>query len=149
MSDTHATIEPKRLNPDTDDRDRLIEHGSDLVYGSDGVGIFEDLTVDTVEELLKRNFVDENDGPLGGPNNGTVLDFLRHNSMFNALGFVTKAPQAFSRLVLTGVEFRGKATRLAIGDFVALYRLAPDFSLDIGVGKSDSDYLYANYPQEG
>ena len=87
---------------------------------------FEDLTLDKLDELIKKKFVDPDEQQNDAPSIGEFRDWMEQHPTFTAHGYAVCHPREDYRVSIEGVEGYPE-TREDLMDFVLMFRYADDF----------------------
>ena len=107
------------MNKNWKKRDEII--GVQEKKYSGGIVSFEGLSLETLEKMVKNNFIDLDDAQNEAPSAGEILEFMKANPRFTCHGYAVSIERSDYAVMLEGVELNEKPTQLEKDNFVEMF----------------------------
>lgn len=121
----------KKLNTDVVTRDRMIFGSYDKSKYSGGIRHFENLSLETLNRLLKENFADREEKQNWAPAIGAFVDFMKAYDGYTAHGYTVDIERGDYRVSLEGVFKDGEADSFEeLEEFRKLFKEADILNTD-------------------
>ena len=97
-----------------------------------GIRSFDGVNYDDFRELLSSNLIDPEDAQNYAPTAGEIGEFLREHPNFTAHGYAVSPMRDDYRISFEGVSCELEYSKEDMLDFVNLFRLADEFTIEPG-----------------
>jgi hypothetical protein len=100
---------------------------------SGGIKRFDNLNLETLENLVKENFVELDDQQNNAPSIAEMMNFMIKYPKVTAHGYAVDVNRPDYRISLEGLNYQGETTNQMIEDFSDLFEDADEFEISNGL----------------